>query len=188
MHGEGTAMWKSGLVVFLGVVVASLLSPAGADESCADEAATVECAERECASVEAAGEKNVEIDILDLPLVETFHYERQGDHRELSMLDLPLVDVVKAERGGPSCAETDILDCPGVELYKSRVTPDRSKREVLDLPGVALVRSTSEKDGDFDRQFLKLPLVGSLFRVKKSDNTHTVGVFFLKFRYRSNAD
>ncbi len=174
-------MRKSGLAVCLVVAVASLLGSAGADELCDDEAV-------ECTSVEGSEDKDVEIDALDLPLIETFHYERQGDHRELSVLDLPLVNVVKAERNGSDCAETEILDCPGVALYDSHVTRDGSKREVLDLPGAALIRSTSENDGDFDRQFLKLPVIGSLLRIKKSGDTHTVGVFFLKFRYRSNAN
>ncbi len=75
---------------------------------------------------------------------------------------------------------------PGAALIKAKETEDSSKLEVVDIPFFKLVKSEQHADGRFDNQFLKLPLVGSVFRHKRTENTEKIR--FLIFSHTKKLD
>ncbi|PCJ57002.1 MAG: hypothetical protein COA73_11280 [Candidatus Hydrogenedentota bacterium] len=79
-----------------------------------------------------------------------------------------------------------LLYVPGAALVKAKETEDSSKLEVVDIPFFKLVKSEHHADGTFDNQFLKLPLVGSVFRHKRTADKEKVR--FLIFSHTKRVD
>lgn len=97
------------------------------------------------------------------PLVK---YHREGDETKLKVPYLPLVSLVKAKK-----------------------SDDVEEVSVVSVPFFKLVKSEKHSDGRFDHQFVKLPIIGSLFRHKRTADKEKIRfLIFSHTRYLDEDD
>lgn len=119
------------------------------------------------------------VEILDLPFFEVGIYEKEGDSTKVDVLDAPLASLLKVRKEGDDESHVKFLNGPGTSLVKSSKTKDSKSFELLDVPMASLLRMEKHDNGDYDRRFLKLPIIGSLFRQTKHDGKKTTRFLFV---------
>lgn len=82
------------------------------------------------------------------PLVK---YRKHGDEERLKLVHVPFVSLVKAKKND-----------------------EKEEVSIVNVPFFKLVKSETHADGDFDNQVVKLPIIGALFRHKRTGNREKV--------------
>lgn len=93
--------------------------------------------------------------------------------------------IVKYDREGED-SKVKVLHAPFVAVYKSEVDEGEQKTEFVDVPFFKLAQSKSNDEGEFDNKFIKLPIVGSLFRHKRQGDKEKIR--FLIFSHTRTVD
>jgi hypothetical protein len=75
---------------------------------------------------------------------------------------------------------------PGFALVRGEESDTHSELEVVKLPGFRLIDTESHKDGRFDNKFLKVPILGSMFRHYRTDDKEKTR--FLIFSHTKHLD
>ncbi|HIA48257.1 MAG TPA: hypothetical protein EYN96_09905, partial [Candidatus Hydrogenedentes bacterium] len=94
----------------------------------------------------------------------------EDDYTESHIRVFPLV---KHDRKGKE-GDLKVLHAPLVTVFEANRDEDEHKVELVYIPFFTLAQSKSKKNGEFDNKFLKLPIVGSLFRHKRQGNKEKI--------------
>lgn len=97
------------------------------------------------------------LELLDVLVGEAYSYERKGERKRVKILDLPLVSLLESEQG-----------------------PSRRSLKILDVPFFTLLETESKASGEFDNRFVKIPIFGSLFRHKRTQDEEKIRFLFFK--------
>lgn len=128
-----------------------------------------------------------EFGVLRWHILDGIEYERHGDHSDFELLDIPFASVIKAEDHGPYGSQMRFINAPATSVVRTESSDGGNRFRLLKLPWMYLLSTESHEDGDYEHGFLKLPLVGPLFKVSKDgDKRETRFLFF--FRHRSGKD
>ena len=119
-----------------------------------------------------------------------FENHDDGNVRRFRLLDFWIVKFVDMEsRKDPEYYRLDVVDVPLVTLFSRERDEDKTSTSLLTLPGFALFRNKTRGDTHVDRQFLKLPLIGSLFRYRRTPReTRTEILFLMRFSNRHSPE
>lgn len=131
----------------------------------------------------AKGEKTK---VLPVIVGEAYSHKRYGDRTETEVLDVPFASLVKAESDGADHREVKLVNLPFTTLVEAEEHKDRKSLKLVDIPFFTLVDNEDHGDGEFDNKLIKLPLIGSLFRHKRTDDEEKVR--FLFFTHTRHVD
>jgi hypothetical protein len=107
-------------------------------------------------------------------------FDDDGDTKRFKLLDLWIVKFVDMEsRKDPEYYKLDVVDVPLITLFSRERDDGHNTTGVLTLPGFALYKNESRRDTHVDRQVLKLPLIGSLFRYRRTPTETRTDLLFL---------
>jgi len=147
------------------------------------------------ASAETDGEKDreyaptSEIKVIDgKEYVVTYDAVQDDDERDRKHRDhvhaglFPLVNYKKHD----DKKRTKFLYGPGMALVRGEESDTSKSLELVKLPGFRLLDVESHDDGRFDNKFLRLPILGSMFRHYKTD--HKEKTRFLIFSHTKHFD
>lgn len=104
-------------------------------------------------------------------------YDSGEDKAEVKFLDLPLVTVFDYKRTGKDDYKTTFADVPFVTLFESESSEERGETEFLDVPLVTFFK-TKHKGDTYDHQVLTLPILGSLYRNKQTEDKHKTTILY----------
>ncbi len=119
------------------------------------------------------------------PLV---NYRKSDEKTKVKVLDAVVAQGFTHSREGAK-SRTEVLDVPFASLAKVRKDgKGGSKVKLVNLPLFSLVETETHADGRFDRKFAKLPIVGSLYRHKRTEDKETVRFLFFKHTKKIRED
>ncbi len=128
------------------------------------------------------------VKFLDLWIAEGYSYEREGDHSKSAMLDVPFASLVKREEHGDDHKEVSVLNLPFTTLVEAEEHGDASSLKLVDIPLFTLLDNEDHGDGTFDNRFIKLPIIGSLFRHQRTDEKEKVRFLIFSHTRRFDKD
>ena len=100
-----------------------------------------------------------------------------------SVLNLWIAHLVKS-KSSPEKSHFTLLHVPLVSLFDAARRDTIQSWELLDIPLITLLRSEHDpSSGDFHRQFLTLPFLGSLYSHEKEGNDTELQMLFLYRRH-----
>ena len=101
-------------------------------------------------------------------------------------MDVPFASLLRRETHGPDDTEINIVNLPGTSLIEATRHGDASSLKLVDIPVFTLVDNEDHGHGEFDNKFIKLPIIGSLFRHKRTHNKEKIR--FLIFSHTRTLD
>lgn len=118
---------------------------------------------------------------------EGVHHERHGTRSEFEVLDLPLFTLMESETGENS-HEVNFVKAPFTRVFSSESDGESHETRVLDVPFFSLLESERDDDGDVSTTFVKLPIVGALFKHSRSGDKEKVRFLFFSHTRRIDED
>ena len=73
----------------------------------------------------------------------------------------------------------ELFDFPPLSIFNHRHAGEHSETRVLDVPLFSLYRSEHYGDGQYDMRLVDLPLLGSLFRVRRTEREDRTDALFV---------
>lgn len=115
-----------------------------------------------------------------------YSHRTDGEGRErTAVLDVPFASLAKVKKDGDR-EKVRILNVPFASLMRSEKDGENSELKLVKVPFFALVDSEHEEDGQFDNKVIKLPIVGALFRHRRTEDKEVTR--FLIFRHTKRLD
>jgi len=132
-----------------------------------------------------AQEGNSKVVVADAIIAEGFESETSDGRTETEFIDVPFFTLIDAESDADS-GEFNFVRAPFVRGFHAEHDNGNSEVNLLKLPMFALVDGESNEDGTFDNKVLKLPIIGALFRHKRTEDKEKVR--FLIFSHTRDVD
>lgn len=125
---------------------------------------------------------SAKIEVVDVGVFQGYRYDRKNGAQEATVLDAKLATLVEARQDGNESSSLRLVSAPFVSLIESRQSGGESSFDLIDVPFFSVIKAREHGNGDFDRRFLNLPIIGSLFRHSKDGDTETVRILGLKVK------
>lgn len=102
-----------------------------------------------------------------------------GTKRKLEFIDIPLVKIFKSESNGAEDRHTKVVDVPLLTVLDVDRDGENRSFDFIDTPVVSVIKTRKYENGDHERSFLKLPILGPVFsHSRHGDKTKTKFLFF----------
>jgi hypothetical protein len=128
------------------------------------------------------------VKVLPVIVGEAYSFERHGDRTETELLDVPFASLMKREENGPDHKEVRIVNLPFTTMIEAEEHDDSRSLKLVDIPFFTLLDNKDHGDGNFDNKFIKLPIIGSLFRHKRTDDEEKVKFLIFSHTRRIHDD
>ena len=132
------------------------------------------------------GEKK-DVKVVNALIAQGYTHKKNENVTRTEILDVPFASLAKVNRDGDHKG-TRILNAPGTSLVRIESDEDETFVKILKVPLFTLIDVESQEDGQFDRRFVKLPIIGSLFRHTRTEDETRVRFLFFSHKKRLNRD
>jgi hypothetical protein len=120
--------------------------------------------------------------------IDLISLERRAEETRLKVLDLLIVRGLDLETRSPSYSSVRVLRAPLLEIFRrKRDGPDGSLR-ILDSPLLTLFRRSWRGEEETDAAFLRIPILGSLYRARRDERGKRTDLLFLVHLIESDGD
>ena len=104
---------------------------------------------------------------------EGIHHERRGTRNEVEIIDVPFFTLLESE-SDEDRSEVNFVKAPFTRVFSSETHGGHQETRVLDVPFFSLVESDKHDNGNVETTFIKLPIVGALFKHKRTGDKEKV--------------